>query len=85
MVYKVQILGHSFVTRFKTFIKQNLDQYSYILNLDPNDIMIQYTRTPGSYVHSLREKHLEDVKDFEPEIVILNIGSNDLQLNLNLH
>lgn len=78
MVYKVHLIGHSFVTRFKQFLKHNLDQYSYTLNLDPHDVMIQYSGLSGGSVQSLRANLLTDVHDFEPDFVFSDIGSNDL-------
>ena len=39
--------------------------------------MIQYSGYSGARVSTLRT-HLDDVKDFEPDIVILIIGTNDL-------
>ena len=40
--------------------------------------MVQYSSLPGANVQSLRDSRLTDVKDFEPDIVILQIGTNDL-------
>ena len=39
--------------------------------------MIQYSGYSGASVHSLQERGLTDVSDFEPELVILDIGTKD--------
>lgn len=79
-VLKTLILGHSFVRHFKNFIKSRLSEYNFTLNLDPREVMIQYSGQSGATVDSLRARQLSDVKDFEPELVILDIGTNDLSL-----
>lgn len=78
MVFKIHIIGHSYVHHFKTFIRRNSDQFSYNLNLDPKQVMIQYSASPGASVPQLRDRHIQYVQDFEPDIVILDIGTNDL-------
>lgn len=42
--------------------------------------MIQYSGKPGATVESLKECQLSVVEDFEPHLVILDIGTNDLAL-----
>ena len=80
MVLKCLILGHSFVRNLKNFIGSNLSSYKYTLKLDPKEVMIQFAGKPGANIKSLKELQLGDVQDFEPELVILDIGTNDLCL-----
>lgn len=42
--------------------------------------MIQYSGKPGATAESLKECQLNVVEDFEPHLVILDIGPNDLAL-----
>lgn len=77
MPTRVLVLGHSFVARFKAFLRDNVSKFTFSLNLDPKQFMIQYFGRPGATVSSIR-RNLEIVGDFEPSIVILEIGSNDL-------
>ena len=44
--------------------------------------MIQYSGKPGATVESLKECQLSVAEDFEPHLVILDIGTNDLALPL---
>ena len=76
MTIKVLIQGHSFITRFKQFIRENNEHYSFSLNLSPQEFMVQYSGRPGGKVHHLWSD--ENITDFEPEIIILQCGSNDL-------
>ena len=39
---------------------------------------MQYSSLPGATVTAIREKRLSDVEDFDPDMVILQIGTNDL-------
>ena len=78
MVYKILLLGHSFISHFKRFVKASRPYFNFSLNLDPREVMVQYSSLPGANVQSLRDSRLTDVKDFEPDIVILQIGTNDL-------
>lgn len=76
MVFKVQLFGHSFVNRLKSFIKSS-PELSYSFNLPPQDFLVQYTGFPGAKVQELRA-NLEHVSDFEPDLLIILIGTNDL-------
>ena len=75
MAVKVLIQGHSFITRFKQFIRNNAN-YSYSLNQSPRDFSIQYSGWPGGKVIHLGLD--ENLVDFQSAIVILQCGSNDL-------
>lgn len=76
MVFKVQLFGHSFIRRFKNFIRDTED-LCFSLNLDQRDFFIQYSGFPGARVRHLRG-HLDVVSDFKPDLVFLVIGTNDL-------
>ena len=78
MVLKCLLLGHSFVNNFKKFIRSNPSEFNFTLNLDPKEVMIQFSGSPGANVESLKSSQLSIVEDFEPELVILDIGTNDL-------
>lgn len=77
MPTRVLVLGHSFIARFKSFLRDNVSKFTFSLNLDPKQFMIQYFGRPGVTVSRIR-RNLEIVGDFEPSMVILEIGSNDL-------
>ena len=73
---KIQLLGHSFVTRLKQFIQTHED-LSFTFNLRPREYLVQFSGFPGACVEDLL-KNLEVVSDFHPDIVILLIGTIDL-------
>ena len=72
---KIQLFGHSFVRRLRDFISDN-DTASFTWDLH-GPPLIQYSGFPGANVDRLRSK-LDYVEDFEPDIVFLFIGTNDL-------
>lgn len=75
MASTIQIIGHSFVTRLKRFIRDN-PSFKFNLNLSSNPL-VQYSGFSGANVHTLRD-NLSDVTDFNPDIAVLIIGTNDL-------
>lgn len=72
---KIQLFGHSFICRLRDFISGS-DQVRFDLSLS-GPPLIQYTGFPGASVQSLRD-NIEDVLDFQPDIVILCVGTNDI-------
>ena len=78
MVVKVQLFGHSFISPFKRFIRTNASDFDYNLNLDKLEVMIRFSGYPCASVKALIQRGLSDVYDFEPDLVILDIGTNDL-------
>lgn len=69
------MFGHSFVRRLRTFISGEKDlAYNFNMYSRP---MVQYSGYSGASVHSLR-RNIEAVSDFNPKVVILLIGTNDL-------
>ena len=76
---RILIGGHSFVANLKSYIRRNLSaDVNYTLGLHPRDVMIQYSDRRGGSLDTFRRQQLESVKDFEPHIVVLQLGSNDL-------
>lgn len=74
-VLKIQLFGHSYVTRFLDFIRSDATLRTNF-NLDGNPL-VQYSGFPGARVRTL-EQNLEVVEDFHPDILVLIIGTNDL-------
>ncbi|XP_078363441.1 uncharacterized protein LOC144647517 [Oculina patagonica] len=74
---KVLILGHSFVRRFKLFVSEGIDERTYP-DLDLSAVDLHFLGIGGRTVPKTRSFDLEDVRALQPEIVILEIGSNDL-------
>ena len=77
-VLKVLLLGHLFVCNLKSFIWQYMPELNFNLKLDAKEVMIQFSGKSGASVVSLRACQLSDIDDFEPHLVILDIGTNDL-------
>ncbi|MES9971265.1 MAG: SGNH/GDSL hydrolase family protein [Candidatus Thiodiazotropha sp.] len=76
---RVLIVGHSFIANLKNYIRRNLSsEINYALGLHPKDVMIQYSDRRGGSLSTFRQHQLESVHDFEPHIVVLQLGSNDL-------
>ena len=82
MVKKILIMGHSYITRLKSYIREDPEQCTFTLNLDPQEVMIQYAGGGGD-VASMRGKPMEVVQDFQPDIVLLQIGTNELYCNIH--
>ena len=78
----MQLFGHSFISDFKDFIRTNASDFDYNLNLNKREVMIQFYRYPGASVEALIQRGLSDVYDFEPDLFILDIGTNDLSSSL---
>ena len=72
---RIQIFGHSYVRRLKDYIKQS-DNLTFSLNLQ-QPTLVQYSGFPGASVDRLQQ-NLDVIQDFQPNLVILIIGTNDL-------
>lgn len=72
---KIQILGHSYVTRLKHFIARS-EKLQFDFGFQVKHL-VQYSGMPGAKVTTLR-RNLGAVSDFEPDILFLVIGTNDL-------
>lgn len=74
-VPRVHICGHSFVKRLKTFIRES-DHFHFNFGFtDP--VLIQYSGFSGATIDTLRQ-HLEELVDFEANVVVLVIGTVDI-------
>ena len=74
----VLIVGHSFVHRFELFLSEGIDtKVRQNLNLSCST-QITFLRVGGRTVHKLSKFDLHLVRCLQPQIVILEIGSNDL-------
>lgn len=72
---KIQLFGHSFIKRLRDFVGQSSSlRYDMGLAGPP---LVQYSGYPGATTTVLRAK-LEDVIDFEPDLLILCVGTNDI-------
>lgn len=50
----VLVVGHSFILNLKNFIRQN--NYLMNLNLDPKEVMVQYSGIRGGTISSMKKK-----------------------------
>ena len=74
----VLIVGHSFVRRFELFLSEGIDtKVRQNLNLSCS-AQITFLGVGGRTVHKLSKFDLHFVRCLQPQIVILEIGSNDL-------
>jgi lysophospholipase L1-like esterase len=73
---RVLILGHSFVRRLREFITQHDPEYDLTLGLE--HITVRWHGVGGRTIAKLNAFDLTVVEDFKPDIVFLQIGSNDL-------
>ena len=74
---RVRIVGHSFVTRLQQFIRRN-PGLSANMNLRPDQCSITFSGNPGGTIPRLRRDQLPAIRGSSPDIVVLQIGSNDL-------
>ena len=71
-------MGHSFVSRFELFLSKGIDaRVPQDLNLSRSG-QITFPGVGSSTVHKLSKFDLYLVRCLQPQIVILEIGSNDL-------
>ena len=75
---RILVLGHSFVWRLEKFVRESdLPCISYSFNCaEPNEVL--FCGIGGRTIAQLRQSDLIVVDQFKPNIVILEIGSNDL-------
>ena len=73
------VLGHSFVRRLKDFAAQNHSNGPYDLNLGLSDVCsIVFLGIGGRTVDKLIRNDLDKIRSAAPNIVVLELGSNDL-------
>ena len=67
------------IANLKSNIRRNLSAaINFSLGLHPKDMLIQYSDRRGGSLDILGRHQLETVNNFEPQIVVLQLGSNDL-------
>jgi len=74
---KVLILGHSFVRRFQFFLYEGLHSRTFP-GLDLSSVEIKFLGIGGRTVAKILAFDLDHVRALRPDIVVLEIGSNDL-------
>ena len=73
----ILIMGHSFIRRLRDFIAKN--PTDYYLNLGLNDrVSVHWHGVGGRTVKKLTTFDLNIVRQVQPDIVFLQIGTNDL-------
>ena len=77
---KVMLVGHSYVWRMEAFIRGSPDpRVKPDLNLPRDlDTPVRFCGTGGSTVPDVVSRDLASVETIRPDVVILQIGSNDL-------
>ena len=74
---RVLILGHSFIRRLRDFIVKNAPDYHLNLNLT-DSVTVQWHGVGSRTIAKVRQFDLVEVIRFRPDIVFLQIGTNDL-------
>ena len=74
---RVLILGHSFIRRLWDFIIRNSPTYNLNLNIN-TPVTIHWQGVGGRTIDKVRRFDLTKVEHFKPDVVILQIGTNDL-------
>ena len=76
---RVLVLGHSFVRRLREFAAQNHSGGPYDLNLGLSNICsIIFHGIGGRTVDKMIKNDLDKIHSAAPNIVVLELGSNDL-------
>ena len=76
---RVLILGHSFIRRLHAFITRSHDnEYTTKLGISTPDFICKWHGVGGRTVAKVLKCDLSVVKEFGPDIIILQLGTNDL-------
>lgn len=76
--FKIVVVGHSFVRRFSEFSCSSPDpRIKSNLGLSPDQFEVFFIGIGGATAHSIHT-HINKVKGINPDVVIVEIGSNDL-------
>lgn len=83
MVYRVLIVGHSFIHRLESFQFQNRRSGWYNLGFDGTEIQVQFAGLGGGTLRpgpkSIQsERFMQVFHSYQPNSVFLQIGGNDL-------
>ena len=76
-VPKVMILGHSFVRRFHCDLEKHFDARAK-RDFDLSTVNVRLFGTGGRTVAKINHFDLKTVARFSPDVVILEVGTNDL-------
>ena len=76
-VPKVMILGHSFVRRLSGDLEQHFDDRAKS-NFHLKDVKVHLFGVGGRTVNKITQFDVPNVSRFGPDVVILEIGTNDL-------
>ena len=74
---RVLILGHSFIHRLPYFIIRNSHTYNLNLNIN-NPVTIHWHGVGGRTIDKVRRFDLTEVERLKPDVVFLQISTNDL-------
>ena len=73
----ILILGHSFVRRLQTFLTEHHDRRAtHNMNLPHENI--SFLGIGGRTVSKMLSFDLDKIKAFQPKVIILELGTNDL-------
>lgn len=82
---RILILGHSFIRRLHNVLKQDNNSYTQQLGINHPTIICKWHGVGGRTVHKVMKYDLDSVANFGPDIVILQLGSNDLVESSSLY
>ena len=75
---RLLILGHSFIRRLHVFLRQNSNEvFARNLHID-GDLSIKWHGIEGRTISKVIRHDLGIVQRFAPEIVVIQLGTNDL-------
>ena len=75
---KILILGHSFIRRLHVFLRQNFNEvFAINLHID-GDLSIKWHGIGERTISKVIRHDLGIVEEFAPEIVVIQLGTNDL-------
>ena len=74
---RVLILGHSFIRRLRVFIIKNSPTYNLNLNINTS-VTICWHGVGGRTIDKGRRFDLTEVERLKPDVVFLQVGTNDL-------
>ena len=75
---RILILGHSFIRRLHVFLRQNFNEvFARNLHID-GDLSIKWHGIGGRTISEVIRHDLGIVEKFAPEIVVIQLGTNDL-------
>ena len=77
--HRILILGHSYVRRLKEFVNScNLTKVTPNFGLDSERFVIHYEGYGGADIGRIHAQLYRVVNQFQPDLVILQVGSNDI-------